>query len=264
MDPSQVDQVIMNLVVNARDAMENGGSLVVETSNVHLDAAFVRDYPEIEAGPYIQLTVSDTGCGMGAETRQHIFEPFYTTKETGKGTGLGLATVYGIVTQNRGLVLVESELGAGTTFKVFLPSCGEEVREEAEESLPVRQTTSAASILLVEDEESVRQMIRDMLGESGHQVLVAASPQEALELSAKDDQRIDLLLTDVIMPGMNGRELSRLIVQARPGIKVLFMSGYAADILPQEGNDAETHFLKKPFTMQALLAALEERLGGES
>lgn len=264
MDPSQVDQVIMNLVVNARDAMENGGRLVVETRNVHLDAAFVRDYPELAAGPYIQLTVSDTGCGMSAETRQHIFEPFYTTKETGKGTGLGLATVYGIVTQNRGLVLVESELGVGATFKVFLPRCGEEVREENEESLPVRQTASAATILLVEDEESVRQMIRDMLGESGHQVLVAASPQEAIEISAKGEQRIDLLLTDVIMPGMNGRELSRLIVQARPGIKVLFMSGYAADILPQEGTDAETHFLKKPFTMQALLNAIEERLGGES
>lgn len=265
MDPSQVDQLIMNLVVNARDAMENGGRLVIETRNVHLDTAFVRDYPELKAGPYIQLTVSDTGCGISAETRQHIFEPFYTTKETGKGTGLGLATVYGIVTQNRGMVLVESEPGAGATFKVFLPRCGEEVGEETEESsLPVRQTVTAATILLVEDEESVRQMTQDMLEERGYQVLVAASPQEALELSAKSDLSIDLLLTDVIMPGMNGRELSRLIVQACPGIKVLFMSGYAADILPQEGTDAETYFLKKPFTMHALLAAIEQRLGEES
>ena len=261
MDPAQVDQVIMNLVVNARDAMENGGHLVIETRNVQLDTAFVRDYPEVAAGPYVQLTVSDTGCGMSAETRQHIFEPFYTTKETGKGTGLGLATVYGIVSQNRGLVLVESEPGAGTTFNVFLPRCGEEVRQEAEESsLPVRQTVAAATILLVEDEEPVRLMTRDMLEGSGYQVLMAASPQQALDLNAKGDQRIDLLLTDVIMPGMNGRELSRLIEQSRPGIKVLFMSGYAADILPQEVTEAETHFLKKPFTMQALLSAIEQRL----
>jgi len=235
MDPTQVDQVLMNLIVNARDAMVDGGLLVVETKNVCLDAAFAHQYPEIiREGDYVQLTVSDTGCGMSLETQQHIFEPFYTTKETAKGTGLGLATVYGIVTQNNGLVLVESEFGTGAT------------------------------ILLVEDEETVCQMTTDILEQSGYTTLVAMTPQEALAICAKEEQQIDLLLTDVVMPGLNGRELSRLIESMRPGIKVLFMSGYAADIIPAaEVADAGTNFIQKPFNMQTLLDKVEERLHGD-
>jgi len=263
MDPTQVDQVIMNLIVNGRDAMEGGGLLVVETANVRLDREVAGNYPEMAAGDYVRLTVSDTGCGMSAETRQHIFEPFYTTKETGKGTGLGLATVYGIVTQNGGLVQVESEPGAGATFKILFPRSETELREAAEardESLPAAR---AATVLLVEDEETVRQMIDEMLAQCGYATLVAATPGEALAICADREQRIDLLLTDVIMPEMNGRELSRRIVADRPEIKVLFMSGYAADILPEDGEDGAMHLLKKPFSMQVLLQTVEGCLQNE-
>lgn len=266
MDPTQVDQVLMNLIVNARDAMADGGLLVVETKNVCLDAAFAHEHPEIiQEGDYVQLTVSDTGCGMSLETQQHIFEPFYTTKETAKGTGLGLATVYGIVTQNNGLVLVESEFGTGATFKVFFPRCsGEGPQKVVEERTEPVQAQCSATILLVEDEETVRQMTTDILEEGGYTTLVAMTPQEALALCARADQQIDLLLTDVVMPGMNGRELSRHIESMRPGIKVLFMSGYAADIIPEaEVADAGTNFIQKPFNMQTLLDKIEERLHGD-
>ncbi len=260
MDPTQVDQVIMNLIVNARDAMESGGLLVVETGNARLDWEVARQYPETTAGDYVQLTVSDTGCGMSAETRQHIFEPFYTTKETGKGTGLGLATVYGIVRQNKGLVLVESEWGTGSTFKVFFPRSEVELQETVEERDEPLTVRRSATILLVEDEETVRQMTNDMLEQSGYTTLVAATPEEALAICADKEQRIDLLLTDVIMPGMNGRELSRHITLSRPEIRVMFMSGYAADILPEEGADATLHFIKKPFSLQVLLQGIEHSL----
>jgi CheY-like chemotaxis protein len=265
MDPTQVDQVIMNLIVNARDAMADGGRLEVETKNISLDAAFTHEHPEIlQEGDYVQLTVSDTGCGMSPETLQHAFEPFYTTKETGKGTGLGLATVYGIVTQNKGLVLAESTLGTGSTFKVFFPRCREEERQEVvEERAEPVQARSSATILLVEDEETVRQMTTDILEQSGYIALVATTPQEAMAICARKEQQIDLLLTDVIMPEMNGRELSRQIEFIRPGIKVLFMSGYAADIIPEaEVTGAGTPFIQKPFNVQTLLNKIEKQLQG--
>jgi len=198
---------------------------------------------------------------MGPDPLLHIFEPFYTTKETGKGTGLGLATVYGIVSQNKGLVLVESELGRGSAFKVFFP------RGEAVPQAPVEPASSlltvqrCGTILLVEDEETVRQMTTDILMEGGYTVLAAATPQEALAICASPDQAIDLLLTDVIMPEINGRELSRKIRELRPGIKVLFMSGYAADILPEETENLETVLIKKPFSVQDLLKKIEHHLG---
>ncbi len=265
MDPTQVDQVIMNLIVNARDAMAEGGLLTVETGNVHVDAAFVNEHAEIAVGDYVLLTVSDTGCGMSLETQQHIFEPFYTTKETGKGTGLGLATVYGIVTQNKGMVLVESTPGVGATLRVYFPRCAVEERKMGEvftESEPVRRS---ATILLVEDEEAVRQMTTDMLEESGYTTLTATTPGEALALCANKEQRVDLLLTDIIMPEMNGRELSRHIKLMRPEIKVLFMSGYTADILPNEGEVTARHFIKKPFSLRTLTEMIEDRMqeGGE-
>jgi PAS domain S-box-containing protein len=261
MDPAQVDQVIMNLIVNARDAMANGGQLLVDTRNVVLDAAFARRYPEIAAGEYVQLTVSDTGSGMGPDTLLHIFEPFYTTKETGKGTGLGLATVYGIVSQNKGLVLVESELGRGSAFKVFFPR-GESVPQDPVEPASSLLTVQrCGTILLVEDEDTVRQMATDILTEGGYTVLAAATPQEALAICANPEQAIDLLLTDVIMPEINGRELSRKIREMRPEIKVLFMSGYAADILPEETENLETVLIKKPFSVQDLLKKIEHHIG---
>jgi CheY-like chemotaxis protein len=261
MDPTQVDQVIMNLIVNARDAMVDGGFLVVETKNISLDELFIKKYPEITAGDYVQLTVSDTGSGMSPEILQHIFEPFYTTKEAGSGTGLGLATVYGIVTQNKGLVLAESAPGVGTTFRVFFPRGDEEEQEAVEVTAPLAPAQSTATILLVEDEETVRQMTTDILEQSGYTTLAAMTPQEALALCARADQRIDLLLTDVIMPGMNGRELSRQIERLRPGIKVLFMSGYAADIISEvEVNDPAMGFIQKPFSMRILLEKIEELL----
>ncbi len=261
MDPTQVDQVIMNLIVNARDAMEAGGVLRLATDNVRLDASFARQHPEIEAGEYVRLTVRDTGCGMGPETLQRLFEPFYTTKETGKGTGLGLATVYGIVTGNRGLVLVESESGAGSTFSVYLPRCSEgepDAVDEAEASTP--RTGRPATILLVEDEETVREMACDILSQSGYDILPAASPREAIELCRQTGRPIDMLLTDVIMPEMNGRELSRQIEALRPGIRVLYMSGYAADILPQERDGEDVPLLRKPFSVQSLLTQIEQQL----
>jgi len=260
MDPTQVDQVIMNLIVNARDAMEHGGLLIVETRNVVLDATFAKHHPEIAAGEYVQLAVSDTGSGMGSETVLHIFEPFYTTKETGKGTGLGLATVYGIVSQNKGLVLVESELGRGSTFKVYFPRSEAAPQAAAGQAPGLLTEDRSGVILLVEDEETVRQMATDILEEGGYTVLVAATPHEALGICAHPEPQIDLLLTDVIMPEINGRELSRQIRSLRPGIKVLFMSGYAADILPGDREDAETAFIKKPFGVQTLLERIAQQL----
>jgi len=264
-DPTQADQVIMNLIVNARDAMADGGQLVVETRNISLDAAFCRQHPELGVGDYVELAVSDTGCGMGLEAQQHIFEPFYTTKETGQGTGLGLATVYGIVSQNRGLVLVESAPSQGATFRVFFRRGEMGPPEEVVEHLPPpRAARRTARILLVEDEETVRQMAADMLELSGYTTLVAMTPQQALALCAEQEEQIDLLLTDVIMPEMNGRELSRQIESMRPGIKVLYMSGYAADILPEiEGIAGGSNFIQKPFSLRTLLEKIEQRLHGE-
>ncbi len=260
MDPTQVDQILMNLIVNARDALAGPGQLSIETANISLDDADLSQYAELPAGDYVQLLVRDTGSGMSAETMLHIFEPFYTTKETGKGTGLGLATVYGIVRQNRGLVQVASVLGQGSTFTVTLPrgqdtANGEQqtVKESAE------KPRHSGIILLVEDEATVRQMAQDILEESGFTVLVATSPAEALRICADPQQPIDLLLSDVIMPEMNGRELCTRIRAQRPGLKTVFMSGYAGDVLNEEG-DCQVPLLKKPFTIQALLAAIVEQL----
>lgn len=252
MDPSQVDQIIMNLVVNARDAMPDGGLLMVETGNVTIDKSYTQANPDIAFGKYVQLVVSDTGCGMDHETQQHIFEPFYTTKEAGKGTGLGLATIYGIVSQNKGFVNVYSEPGTGTTFRIYFPRCDEPL-EIAETPEPAIQLDRPATILLVEDDQSVRDMTAEILVEIGYNTLVAATPQEAIAICSTGLGNPDLLLTDVIMPDMNGRELARQIESIRPGIKVLFMSGYTADIIDQKGILGEgLHFIQKPFNRSSL------------
>lgn len=259
MDPTQVDQILMNLIVNARDAMAGPGLLSIETANIRLDEAKLAQYVGLVAGDYVQLQVQDTGSGMGPETMLHIFEPFYTTKETGKGTGLGLAMVYGIVRQNRGLVQVESVLGQGSTFTVTLPRGQGTTNGDHHPPKPLVETAGHVGIiLLVEDEVTVRQMAQDILEESGFTVLVAASPAEALRICADPQQHIDLLLSDVIMPEMNGRELCTRIRAQRPGLKTVFMSGYAGDLLNEEG-DCQVPLVKKPFTIQVLLATINEQ-----
>jgi CheY-like chemotaxis protein len=260
-DPAQVEQVIMNLVVNARDAMAKGGLLRIETANVELDANYARDHVSVKPGPYVMLAVSDTGVGMDTETQAHIFEPFYTTKG-GRGTGLGLSTVYGIVKQSGGYIWVYSEPGAGTTFKVYLPLVGGQVETAtvAKEESADRKATE--TILLVEDEEAVRELAQTILESQGYCVLVAESAAHAEQLAEKDSAgKIQLLLTDVVMPGGGGRELARRITLRNPRIRVLFMSGYTDNVIAQGGVlEAGVAFLQKPFTPRALRQKVREAL----
>lgn len=252
MDPSQVDQIIMNLVVNARDAMADGGRLTIASANVNVSETEALQSPDAEPGDYVQITVSDTGCGMDRQTLQHIFEPFFTTKEQGKGTGLGLATIYGIVTQNRGFVLVDSKPGEGTRFRIHLPRAAGETEKDA----PVEQADPPplhGTILLVEDDETVRFLTGEILEHAGYRTVMAASAQEALE--AFDSLKtIDLLITDLIMPEMNGRELAAKLQEISPGLPTLFMSGYTADIISREGIlESGINFIQKPFEQRTLL-----------
>jgi len=260
-DPAQVEQVIMNLVVNARDAMPVGGQLTIETANVQLDATYARDHATVRPGPYVMLAVSDTGIGMDPETQAHIFEPFYTTKSGGHGTGLGLSTVYGIVKQSGGYIWVYSELGNGTTFKVYLPviDAPAEAKTPAQEVPSTRKGTEA--ILLVEDEEAVRELARVVLEAQGYRVIEAQNPSHAEELSKNDSQEIQLLLTDVVMPGMSGRDLARRVTARRPKIRVLYMSGYTDNVIASGGVlEPGVSFLQKPFTPRALAAKVREVL----
>nr|WP_320010790.1 PAS domain S-box protein [uncultured Desulfobulbus sp.] len=259
MDSTQVDQILMNLIVNARDAIEGHGQITVTTENVTLEASYTCRYPDFSPGEYVQISIHDTGMGMQPETLLHIFEPFYTTKESGKGTGLGLATVYGIVTQNKGQVMVDSKLGVGTTFRVFLPRTHAPITEAIECPSEWILPQGTGTILLVEDEETVRQMAQDILTASGYTVLVASTPSKALAICRQPEIMIDLLLSDVIMPEMNGRELCRKIRKLRPNLKAIFMSGYAGDVLKEE-NECEVPLIKKPFTLHSLLKIIEDQL----
>jgi two-component system, cell cycle sensor histidine kinase and response regulator CckA len=252
-DPGQVEQVIMNLVVNARDAMPRGGTLTIETSNVEIDEAYAQDHPYTAPGRYVMLAVSDTGAGMDAATRSQVFEPFFTTKEVGEGTGLGLSTVYGIVKQSGGSIELYSELDRGTTFKIYLPRTGEDTAEDqaAEERAPV--PGGSETILLAEDEEPVRKIAARILRDLGYTVLETSSGAEALELATKHDDPIHLLLTDMVMPGMSGTELAGLFTNALPGAKVLFASGYAnGHALGGDLLTTGSAFVQKPFTKAAL------------
>ena len=260
-DPAQIEQVIMNLVVNARDAMPKGGRLVIETGNVELNSDYAIDHVTVKPGPYVLLAVSDNGVGMKPEIVAHIFEPFYTTKESGSGTGLGLSTVYGIVKQSGGYIWVYSELDKGSTFKVYLPRV-EAVHEEPQ---PQRKATSEdrgwETILLVEDEEPVRELIQTILSSRGYQVIVADSPWQAEEIAANSPSEIHLLLTDVVMPRTSGRELSAKIIAQRPHIRVLYMSGYTENVVTSGGLLEEgLAFLQKPFSPAALLSKVHEVL----
>jgi PAS domain S-box-containing protein len=262
-DAGQLEQVIMNLVVNARDAMPMGGKVLIQTERVDLDARR-REHSLIPPGPYVLLSVSDTGAGMDKETQSRIFEPFFTTKEKGKGTGLGLSTVYGIVKQSGGFIFAHSEMGDGTSFRIYLPR----VEDAAEHSGPVKDPAAAAggseTVLLVEDEESVRQLVRDTLAGKGYKVIEAPNGEAGLKVSEEHSGTIEILITDVVMPGIGGRELAQRVSAARPNIKVLFLSGYTEDAIIHEGVlEPGTAFLQKPFTLQMLSRKVREVLRGE-
>ena len=260
-DPGQIEQVLMNLCVNARDAMPEGGKLTVETGNVYLDSAYALSHGSVRPGWYTMLAVSDTGHGMDAETQERIFEPFFTTKETGKGTGLGLATVYGIVKQSGGNIWVYSEPGHGTTFKVYLPAVEEEAVEEANAAVP-HVPRGTETILLVEDEEAVRALLQDILEAEGYTVLVAHDGHDALRECERHEGPIHMVMTDVVMPRMSGRELvERLGGGKCAHVKVLYMSGYTDDAIVRHGVlDEGVSFLQKPFTPDAALRKVRETL----
>ena len=262
-DQSQVEQVIMNLAVNARDAMPEGGKLKIQTSNVELDQVFTRNHPGSRVGTYVMLAVTDTGTGMDAETLAHIFEPFFTTKERGKGTGLGLATVYGIVKQSNGYTAVDTAVGKGTSFQIYLPRhvgrpAVDEQKVDSEEKL-----RGSESILLVEDSEPLRKLARTFLEAAGFRVLSAESGEHALEVATHHGGLFDLLLTDVVMPGMNGRVLAEQLLPRQPGMKVLYMSGYTDSFIAGHGVlEPGTHLLHKPFTEEVLIRKVREVLDG--
>ena len=259
-DPAQIEQVIMNLVVNARDAMPKGGRMVLETCNVELDADYAVDHVTVKPGPYVMLAVSDTGVGMNAETVAHIFEPFYTTKESGRGTGLGLSTVYGIVKQSGGYIWVYSEPGKGSAFKVYLPRV-QDAQEPEPTAVPLSDERGTGTILLVEDEEAVRELIETILSARGYEVIVADSPWQAEEIAQKFSGDLDLLLTDVVMPGTSGRELAARIMAKRPNTRVLYMSGYTENVVTSGGLLEEgLAFLQKPFSPASLLQKIREVL----
>jgi signal transduction histidine kinase len=261
-DPVQLEQVIMNLVVNARDAMPRGGKLSIETSNVYLDEAYAREHVSVVPGDYVMLAISDTGCGMSEETRLHIFEPFFTTKEQGKGTGLGLSMVYGIVRQSGGNIWVYSEEGRGTTFKVYFPRVTAHAEEFKRISGALDGPRGSETILLVEDAELVRNLARQVLEGAGYRVLEAANAEAAIDLCERiNGDKIDLLLTDVIMPGMSGNDMSKILLAKQPDMPVLFMSGYTDDAIVQHGVlEAGINFLQKPFTPGALALKVREVL----
>jgi two-component system cell cycle sensor histidine kinase/response regulator CckA len=260
-DPGQLDQVILNLALNARDAMPLGGKLIVETSNRRFEGLPISGHSQIPPGQYVLLAVSDTGCGMDAETRSHLFEPFFTTKAQGKGTGLGLSTCYGIVRQSGGYIAVYSEPGHGTTVKVYLPrvaGAGEAVGP-SEEGSPLAVGTE--TILLAEDEDRVRSLAVAVLTQQGYTVIQACDGEEALAKAKEYDGEIHLLLTDVVMPKMSGKDLADELRRRRSGIRVLLSSGYTGDTVMQQGVlDAATPFLQKPFTIRSLTAKVREVL----
>jgi len=260
-DPSQLDQVLMNLAVNARDAMPGGGTLTLETANLTLSEEFCQYHLDAQPGAYVCLTVRDTGTGMDRDVARRIFEPFFTTKEIGKGTGLGLATVYGIVTQNGGFIDVASELGQGTSFMIYLPRLLEEEESAEEAQLPSPQGTG--TVLVVEDDGMLLSMTTQMLQKMGYRVIQAKSPEHAVALCRDPEHHLDLVLSDVVMPGMNGREMAHQVTMIRPGLKVLFMSGYSSEIVANRGVlEQGMHFIQKPFDMAVLHRKIQEVLEG--
>jgi two-component system cell cycle sensor histidine kinase/response regulator CckA len=260
-DASQMEQVIMNLAVNARDAMPKGGRLLIETLNAELDSAYNSVHPIVRQGRYVLLAVSDTGTGMDAETQAHIFEPFFTTKPQGKGTGLGLATVYGVVKQSGGFIWVYSELGRGTSFKIYLPRVDQPVERVGATRTVADAPRGTETILLAEDEQDVREVAREFLESGGYTVIEAKDGADALKTVEKHEGAIDLLVTDMVMPGMTGQELSARLLRNRPDVRVLYMSGYSERAAVESAHgDSSMRLLAKPFSRWALLRAVHDIL----
>jgi two-component system cell cycle sensor histidine kinase/response regulator CckA len=259
-DPSQIEQVLMNLAVNARDAMPQGGRITIETANVEIDETYARQHLSTKPGPYVMLTVKDTGIGMDKETQSHIFEPFFSTKVSGKGTGLGLSTVFGIVKQSAGTICVYSEPGHGTTFKIYFPRCEETpVAIQPEKALPLRG--GSETILLVEDAAPLRGLTRRLLEDCGYTVLDSGDPAEAIRIAGQHKGPLPLMITDVVMPGFSGPVLAERLAAARPETRVLYTSGYADDAVVQHGVfGPDCAFLEKPFTRDALVRKVRELL----
>ncbi|MCA9961656.1 MAG: response regulator, partial [Anaerolineales bacterium] len=261
-DPGQIEQVIMNLVVNARDAMPTGGKITIETDNIYLDDSYAQTRIEAPTGPCVMLAVTDTGYGMDSTTQARIFEPFFTTKEQGKGTGLGLSTVYGIIKQSGGDITVYSEPGQGTAFKIYLPATENSVTSAADLQTQITYQYSTGTILLAEDDDLLRNLVRQTLQAEGYTVLEAPSGEGALCLLAEFEGELNLLLTDVVMPVMNGRELAGQVNALYPQAKVLFMSGHTNDTVVQHGLlTSEIEFLSKPFMPIDLIAKVRALLG---
>ncbi|MGH9432301.1 MAG: PAS domain S-box protein, partial [Terriglobia bacterium] len=265
-DPGQIEQVLMNLVVNGRDAMPRGGVLTVETESVEVDETAARRLGvAIMPGEYVVLAVTDQGCGMDAETQSHIFEPFFTTKEQGKGTGLGLATVYGIVKQSGGFIWVYSEPGQGSTFKVYLPAVRDAAPAGRSMAPELRPAGGHETVLLVEDEDALRFMVREVLSAAGYNVLEATEGDEALKIARRHELPIDLMLTDVVMPRMNGHELAEKLECLHPETRVLFMSGYTGSAIVQHGIlSSDELFIQKPFTPSSLMKKVRGILDASS
>ena len=262
-DQSQIEQIVLNLVVNARDAMPEGGKLTIETGNVELDQGYVRTRPDLAPGPYVLLAVSDTGCGMGEETRARIFEPFFTTKEVGKGTGLGLSTVHGIVKQSGGHIEVYSEPGHGSSFRIYLPRADEALMAAPRPPAEEGAFRGTETVLVVEDEEQVRAVIRETLKSQGYTVLEATSGWEGLALCERQDRLFDLVISDVVMPGLSGPDLGACIAELQPETRLLYISGYTERATIHHGVlGPETPFLQKPFTPDSLLRKVREVLDG--
>ncbi len=260
-DPSQVDQILANLCVNARDAVTDTGKITIETGMKTFDASYCADHPGFLPGDFVLLAVSDNGCGMDPETQANLFEPFYTTKGTGKGTGLGLSTVYGIVKQNKGFINVYTEQGKGASFHIYLPRHGDETRQTPEISSAHMPFGNGETILIVEDENAILELLETMLLQLGYSVITASLPSRALALARAHDGRIHLLITDVVMPEMNGRELARQITALYPKIKLLFMSGYTANVIAHQGVlDQGVQFIQKPFSMQEIAVRVDTAL----
>jgi CheY-like chemotaxis protein len=263
-DPAQMEQVLLNLVVNARDAMPDGGRLTIETSNIVLDRGYADTHASVQAGSYVMLSVTDTGCGMNEGTQSRIFEPFFTTKGPGKGTGLGLATVYGVVKQSGGYIYVYSEVNRGTTFKIYLPQVEAELHKPSGEAEPKASARGSETILFVEDEQSVRGLVREFLGAAGYCVLEASDGLEARKIAAAHPGPIHLLITDVVMPHLSGPELAAKLALERPETKALYISGYTDDTVFRHGVlEGGVSFLQKPFNLKALAEKVREVLNAE-